>query len=622
MNNTKYHNIKLELQLTTNLNNINSLLIDIKKPLYEFVKKDIVLKILADEYELLIYYYFMLLSTRYKDTIKDNKLLEIKSNHLIIYNYILFPIAQYYNYNLLSYLYFYYFTIKNQLPTDITKTVSIIKRIGPMEIKNNKLELYFELEEFLIIQNNFNSTNIKTVFIYIDYGSKQTLPTEYIINSRLKFNNFIVFNVNSDDINIINKFINKSDNIVIDHINLYHNSTCNNEIVSLPLIIYVYNLGLLNLNINGNLYIHIATLNVLFPTIEVLYYIFNSFDKIEILKNSLSITNIGFLKFTNYNHLTNFNSIIEAYLLKDPYIGQNVFIKDLDQHYCNKRNKIRRYPATDLLIKSIFSSEHTINKVFIQFINDMIVEKNNIIILQNLKIDSINIRNVDSILSNNISKCIDFCKNYKIEVSPMYKTFKLFNYDKIIKTYFYKKPNINYDKLLLAIDSSFSITKPEITLKIVTLLKKIFPSVLNIIDGTSNVGTATIVFAYFFKHIYAIEINDDTYKCLKNNILTYNLKNVDVILDDIIIYMKKTKFDINTCCLFLDPPWDGPHYKINNNVNLTLSNIDILDFIKDLNIKYVLLKVPFNYNLIKLYKYFDNVSINKLQGFFAIFIIK
>ena len=81
-------------------------------------------------------------------------------------------------------------------------------------------------------------------------------------------------------------------------------------------------------------------------------------------------------------------------------------------------------------------------------------------------------------------------------------------------------------------------------------------------------------------------------------------------------------FNVETYCLFLDPPWGGYHYKLDKNLNLFLSNIDILDLILNSYIKYIVIKVPFNYNFKKLYKYFSNIIINKLEGFYIIIIIK
>ena len=86
--------------------------------------------------------------------------------------------------------------------------------------------------------------------------------------------------------------------------------------------------------------------------------------------------------------------------------------------------------------------------------------------------------------------------------------------------------------------------------------------------------------------------------------------------------LKEINYDINTFCLFLDPPWSGYHYKLEKNINLLLSGIDILDFIVKIDIKYIVLKVPFNYNFKKLYKYFTNTIIHKLEGFYIILIIK
>ena len=98
--------------------------------------------------------------------------------------------------------------------------------------------------------------------------------------------------------------------------------------------------------------------------------------------------------------------------------------------------------------------------------------------------------------------------------------------------------------------------------------------------------------------------------------------------DDITLFMNdinklnKIKYNINNYCLCLDPPWTGVFYKIENELDLYLSNINILDFIKNINIRYIALKVPFNYNFKYLYKMFYNVVIYRLSGIYLVLITK
>lgn len=626
------NNIKLKLRLTDNLENINSLIIKLKKPLYKYKKKDILLQILTDEYSLLKYDLIIKLKEDYLEDydslekINKHNLLKIQSNQIIIDKYVLLPIAKYYNYNILSYLFFYYYLIKNDLPNKKEDNITIIKIIGPWEIKNDILHLYFELEDFLINENKINYKNINTVFLYIDYGTNINIPTKYNINEN-KYN-FKIFNINNINETDISKFINNSTHILIDSIKLYDTISCNNEIASLPLMIYIYNIALKNLSINGNLYILLNSYYLLYPSLELFYYIYSLFKKIKVLDNKLCIDKIGFIKFSSYTKKNNLDIIINKYKSYDKYLGQNLLISKMNEYYCIPKYSNKRKPNTKYLIKSLFDDDSFIDKKFLQFFNNIYYKKNKQIKQTLSKIKNLNLRNIDSILSDNISKCIDFCKLYNIDIHDNYNKFKPINYKNLINTYFINKPNIDRNKILLSIDSIFSITKPKLTIEICDMIKKNMPNVEYIIDGTSNIGSTSIIFTYYFKYVYAVEYNDITFNNLKNNIQVYKLKNIKVYLDDIIKFMNninilnEINYNIHNYCLFLDPPWGGIHYKLEKNINLMLSDIDILDFILKLNIKYIVIKVPFNYNFKKLYKLFSNLSIFKLEGFYVILIIK
>ena len=75
----------------------------------------------------------------------------------------------------------------------------------------------------------------------------------------------------------------------------------------------------------------------------------------------------------------------------------------------------------------------------------------------------------------------------------------------------------------------------------------------------------------------------------------YNYNNYKIICDDSIKYINTSdEFDV----YFIDPPWGGPEYKKNNNIELTISNVTMVDLIKKIPLnKLVVLKLPFNYNI-------------------------
>lgn len=117
-----------------------------------------------------------------------------------------------------------------------------------------------------------------------------------------------------------------------------------------------------------------------------------------------------------------------------------------------------------------------------------------------------------------------------------------------------------------------------------------------IVDGTSCVGGNVISFAKYFKHVYAIELNENRLDILKNNINVYGLdKNISVLNGDITeIYKELPIVDV----YFLDPPWGGVEYLKNTKLDLYLSNIHLANFCMMLTdfTKFIVLKLPINFN--------------------------
>jgi 16S rRNA G966 N2-methylase RsmD len=235
---------------------------------------------------------------------------------------------------------------------------------------------------------------------------------------------------------------------------------------------------------------------------------------------------------------------------------------------------------------------------------------------------------IGMILSNNISKSIEFCNKHNIEINDIYKSFKVIKYDEVVKTYFPIKKDVNLKQVDLSIDSIYSITKPYVAKKMCDLVKQHFRPVKFIIDGNANVGTTTISFSESFKYVYSIEYDIVTYQKLKNNIALYKLPNVQTFNADTTKFindkakLKEINFDPNTYCLLLDPPWSGVFYKTEAELDLYLGTTNILDLIAESNIKYICIKAPSNYNFKSLYKYFVNVVIYRMHGFYFILIYK
>jgi hypothetical protein len=182
---------------------------------------------------------------------------------------------------------------------------------------------------------------------------------------------------------------------------------------------------------------------------------------------------------------------------------------------------------------------------------------------------------------------------------------------------------IDYNKLQMSLNSSYSITKPKDAKQIEGFINKyIGGKNLTILDGTANVGGDVINFGLNpnVEKVVAIEINADTFSKLENNIRVYGLeKKIKAIhgnsLDIIEKCADRDHFDI----LFLDAPWGGKSYKKHKFLNLEMSGKKLVDVVKMAqkcqNIDNIILKIPFNYNLYQLISNaeFHTIVIDKIK---------
>lgn len=635
----KYNNLKL----TDNIKNIKQIYSILNnKKYYEIINNDILIQILSDEYQFLTCSLYSLFFRPYVPnyTIQYisnyNDILTIKNNNTYINNYIFYPIGKYYKFGINSAYYYYYLTIIDHFPKN--SDCVIVQVIGPWEIYNNELHLFFELENILERTNN---CTVKTIFLLITYGSKIEYNKIIIDNNENLKKEYIIINCdNYKNFDNITSFIGNTNNIFVDIINLYSTRSCYNEIVTLPFKILLYNKLLQCLNINGNLFINNKTFLFYKPSFQFLYNIYKKFDNFEILKNNIVFMHFGMFKFSNLKKKINkfFNNFINSYINIDPFLGQNFSPKNKQNLlYCiDLENNINK-PNTVILIKSINKKKFSNN--FLKIFNKMYIKYNKFIanyynkfllvknIMENDDINKRN-KNINNILINNIYKSIEYCIANNIEINDIYNNLSIPNKLSIVQKYFPKKKFIDYNKLEIAIDSNFSISNTNDMIRLSKLIINNNKSIKYIIDGTSNIGVGSIVFSEFFTKVYAIEYVYNTFLKLKNNILVYKLNNVLSFHDDIIRFMNDDKllsslnYNINHFCLFLDPPWSGYFYKIEKNVDLYLNNINIIDLIIKMNIKYIYIKVPFNFNFIYLYKNFNNITIYKFTQYFIIYIIK
>lgn len=155
--------------------------------------------------------------------------------------------------------------------------------------------------------------------------------------------------------------------------------------------------------------------------------------------------------------------------------------------------------------------------------------------------------------------------------------------------------NLKYDQ-----EGLWSITHPEQADKISNLIKNHFyknnkKKYTTILDATAGIGGNLISFCRYFNFVYGIEICENRFEILKNNIETYNFSNVSIINQDCLNYFDVIKADI----VFFDPPWGGPDYKFNPKIEIKIGNKRLSDIVEILEnkAKLICIKLPLNFNM-------------------------
>jgi hypothetical protein len=165
--------------------------------------------------------------------------------------------------------------------------------------------------------------------------------------------------------------------------------------------------------------------------------------------------------------------------------------------------------------------------------------------------------------------------------------------------------------LVMLPSSHYSTLMPYQTPQVQHILKTIFKNVASIktiVDCTAHIGGDAIHFAKVFSnaHIHAIDIDEEATKCLRKNInyvgdvpgVTTFASRFTIIGDDSTHYIRGP-LAIQADFYYFDPPWGGPSYYLEKEVNLNLSGIPIANVINEvfergLTTK-VLLKTPRNF---------------------------
>jgi 16S rRNA G966 N2-methylase RsmD len=168
-----------------------------------------------------------------------------------------------------------------------------------------------------------------------------------------------------------------------------------------------------------------------------------------------------------------------------------------------------------------------------------------------------------------------------------------------LKKIFPEPPNGIYSGLKVDDEGLYSITHPkDANLISESIIEIIGHSNIQIVDMTAGCGGNMISFIKYFKFVIGIEFDKVRYKILKENLEKYSKKNYQLLCGDATKYPLNSTQSINDDVYFIDPPWGGPEYKNNPNIQLYLSNIKLEDFIKTIpKGKLIILKLPFNYNI-------------------------
>ena len=167
---------------------------------------------------------------------------------------------------------------------------------------------------------------------------------------------------------------------------------------------------------------------------------------------------------------------------------------------------------------------------------------------------------------------------------------------------FPKKEGIDYSLLKTTSEGSYSITRRRDAERIMIVLGNIFKdtSKMTITDATACIGGDTLNFALRFAHVHSIEISQENFDALENNLKVYGLHNVTLHHGD------STKiFNWNTNVLYIDPPWGGKDYRKHKELDLFLSETRLDCWLEEILSKknrpeYIVLKLPSNYNFRRL----------------------
>lgn len=170
-----------------------------------------------------------------------------------------------------------------------------------------------------------------------------------------------------------------------------------------------------------------------------------------------------------------------------------------------------------------------------------------------------------------------------------------------------KLTNLKIDKESISYITT-PVTAKYITSIITEYSKQCNFTIESILDCTGCIGGDTIALGKAFNSVQSIEIDTERCEMLQNNVNIYELKNVTVVNECCIDYIKKS---VSSDVIYIDPPWGGSNYKNNEVTKLSIGNITIEEFTLGLFNgmfsegcpKLLAMKLPKNYD----YSYFCKI---------------
>ena len=174
---------------------------------------------------------------------------------------------------------------------------------------------------------------------------------------------------------------------------------------------------------------------------------------------------------------------------------------------------------------------------------------------------------------------------------------------------FLQKESVQYTRLKLTEEGLYSITRRKDAERALSIMRSTIGDLKTktITDATGCVGGDTIHFANQFQFVHSIELNEENFKALQNNVEVYGFQNIALHNGD------ATKlFNWKSDVLYIDPPWGGPQYKEQPKLDLNMSDKRLDEWLEQILLRknrpnYIFLKLPYNYNFTRL-NFLSNVE--------------